>query len=133
MAVVEVINSGHSKDAIMMHLLRTLFFIRAHWEIVVRAEDIPGRQNGLADAISRNNRGVFFTQAPRASRIPIRLRPEITRLLMTSWLDWTSPTWSQQLGNCLKLDWPTRQERPNGQEQGGTSRSVRGQAGTPSQ
>ena len=53
-AAVEVVNSGYSKDDIMMHLLRTLFFFKAHWEIVVRAEYIPGQRNGVADAISRN-------------------------------------------------------------------------------
>ena len=74
MVVVEVINSGCSKDAIMMHLLKTLFFIRAHWKIVVRAEHIPGRQNRLAIAISRNNLGA---QAPQASRIPTRVFLEI--------------------------------------------------------
>ena len=29
-AAVEVVNSGYSKDGIMMHLLQTLFFVKAH-------------------------------------------------------------------------------------------------------
>ena len=89
----------------MMHLLRALFFFKAYWEIVVRAEHIPRQRNGVADAISRNKLNIFYVQAPAASRTPTQVPPEVTRLLLTSRLDWTSPTWSQQLVNCLKQDW----------------------------
>ena len=49
-AAVEVTNAGYSKDAFMMHLLRTLFFVKACWERDIRAEHIRGIYNGLADA-----------------------------------------------------------------------------------
>ncbi len=61
-AVVEVINSGSAKDRELMQLLRALFFVKAQFEISLLAEHIPGHQNGLADAISRNHMHlVFFT------------------------------------------------------------------------
>jgi len=50
-------------------LLRTLFFIKAHWELEVQAVHIPGHQNGLADAILRNKFDVFL----------------IVKLLISSW------------------------------------------------
>ena len=124
-AAVEVVNSGYSKDGIMMHLLRMLFFVKTHWEIVVRAEHILGRLNGRADAISRNNMVTFFAQAPMASRTPVRVSPEVTRLLMTSRPDWMSSAWSQQRISCLKLDWPTPQDGPIDQGRNDTSGSVR--------
>ena len=52
-AVVEVVNSGYSKHSRVQHLLRCLFFIKAQAELVVRAVHIPGKENGVADAISR--------------------------------------------------------------------------------
>ena len=45
-AAVEVVNAGYSKDKMLMHLLRTLFWVQAHWEVVVKAEHIPGHNNG---------------------------------------------------------------------------------------
>ena len=131
-AAVEVINSGYSKDSIMMHLLRTLFFVKAHWELEVQAEHIPGRCNGLADAISRNKLDVFFAQAPQVNRSPTVVLPGITRLLISSRLDWTSPAWSQQLVNCLMPELPTPQGRPIEWGRTGMPGSARGLAGTPS-
>ena len=37
MAVVEVVNLGYSKDGVMAHLLRVLFFAKAHWEVEIYA------------------------------------------------------------------------------------------------
>ncbi len=64
-AVVEVVNSGYCKDPELMQLLRSLFFIKAHLELTLKAVHILGRQNGAADAISRNNvHNRFPTQIP---------------------------------------------------------------------
>jgi len=69
-AVVEVINSGSSKDVILMHLLHALFFISAHNDFAVKATHIQGERNTVADAISRNNHAVFFSQVPTAHSHP---------------------------------------------------------------
>ena len=50
---VAAINSGYSKIQGISHLLRCLFFFQAHYGLHVKAEHIPGRENVLADAISR--------------------------------------------------------------------------------
>ena len=52
MPVVEVLNSGYSKDKNMIHMLRCLFFISEHHEFLVEAVHLPGKLNEAADAIS---------------------------------------------------------------------------------
>ena len=52
MAVVNILHSRSSKDPIIMHLLRSLHFFLAHWEIHLTASHIPGKLNTLADALS---------------------------------------------------------------------------------
>ena len=52
-AVVEVVNSGYSKDVELMQLLCSLFFITAYLEISLEAVHIPGHCNTGVDAISR--------------------------------------------------------------------------------
>ena len=59
-AVVAVVNSGYSRAPKIMHLLRCMFFIRARIQLDVWAVHTPGAQNGIADAISRNNLHHFF-------------------------------------------------------------------------
>ena len=60
-AAVAVMNSGYSKVGEIMHLIRSLFFIVAFYQISLSACHIPGTQNGIADAISRDNLPVFFS------------------------------------------------------------------------
>jgi len=60
-----------------MHLLRTVFFVSAHHGFTIRASHILGEQNTAADAISRNNPALFFSQVPTAQ--PTILHPSISR------------------------------------------------------
>jgi len=69
-----------------------LFFIAAWHEITVGAVHIPGRDNTLADANSRNHIDVFFQQAPQASAIPSAIPETLMDLLISQQPDWTSPT-----------------------------------------
>ena len=69
-ALVEVINVGYGKDPGLMQLIRCLFFIRAAFDISIRAIHIPGCINIAADALSRNNCQVFHLQAPGAHPAP---------------------------------------------------------------
>ena len=55
LGVVALVNSGYSKVPEIMHLLRSLFFIRAQFQIDVMAVHVLGAENRLADAISCNN------------------------------------------------------------------------------
>ncbi len=65
--VVEVVNLGSSRDPGLAQLPRCLFFITAVFQITLRATHIVGRNSVQADAISRNNLSVFFSQVPNAA------------------------------------------------------------------
>ncbi len=126
MAVVEVVNAGYSKDKMLMHLVRTLFWVQAYLQVVVKAEHIPGYRNGPADAISRNNLSSFFAQVPGAARTPTQVPREAVRLLCVTRLDWLSPTWGRQLVSCLRQDWRSQPEGPTAQVPEGMRTSARG-------
>ena len=60
-AVVHIINSGTSKDHNVRGLMRCLHFIAAHFNLLITAKHVPGVDNDLADALSRDNLPFFLT------------------------------------------------------------------------
>jgi len=64
-----------------MHLLRCLFFVRAHFQMKVTAVHVPQVANTLADAISCNNLLTLFSQvlgvAGRKAAIPADLLSQL--------------------------------------------------------
>ena len=101
MGAVAVVNSGYSKVPQIMHLLRCLFFIRAHFSLSVRAVHVPGVENGWADAISRNLLSGFFAQAPGAIGRCQPIPPGLLDLLVGQQPDWTSTVWTQLFRRCF--------------------------------
>ena len=79
---VAAVNSGYSRVPGIMHLLRCLFFIRAHFELTVWAVHIPGKLNTWADAISRNNLSYFFSQMQGAAGQRIAIPRDLLSLLI---------------------------------------------------
>ena len=77
-AMVAIINQGNSKEPECMHLMRCLSFIAAQFSFNMVASHIKGTENDLADAISRNNLGYFFSRYPQASPIPTALPQELS-------------------------------------------------------
>ena len=69
-ALVQAINKGSSKDSMVMHLLRSLWFFTAYFDISIRATHLPGVLNTSADMWLRNQLHSFFQFNPDASRIP---------------------------------------------------------------
>ena len=61
-AVVEMLGTGYSREPNLMHLLRCIFLVAAFNELSVRPMWIPGLTNKVADAISRNNMEMFWSQ-----------------------------------------------------------------------
>jgi hypothetical protein len=93
-AVVAIVNSGRSRRSeIAMHLMRTLFFVMARFNLAIFATHVPGKENGAADALSRNNLPLFHAQVPRAAKVPSRIPPELLELLIHRQPDWTSADW----------------------------------------
>ena len=104
LGAVAVVNTGYSKVPQIMHLLRCLFFIRAFFHLSVRAVHVPGIQNGWADAISRNQLPLFFSQVPGAVGRQVPLPPSLLALLVEQQPDWTSPAWTQLFRHCFRRD-----------------------------
>lgn len=80
-AVVAVLKSGRSRDERLMHLLRSLFFFLASFNVGLVAEHIPGVDNRAADALSRNDAASFLLQV----RLPGEKQPRSRRLYTKSW------------------------------------------------
>ena len=97
LGAVSVINGGYSRVPHIMHLLRCLFFIRAHFEITLRAVHVPGVQNTLADAISRNNVSYLFSQVEWATTGRVAIPHQVLDILVKQQPDWTSLAWTQEL------------------------------------
>ena len=63
-SLVDSINKGSSKEPVVMHLLRCLWFFSAFFEVSVKASHIPGVANTAADMISRNRSIKFLSSHP---------------------------------------------------------------------
>ena len=92
-AVVAILNSGTSKDMLAMHLIGCLAFFRAHYNIFLFAEHIPGKDNTAADSLSRDNLPLFFQVCLLAARVPSPILEELVQALVLVRPDWTAPTW----------------------------------------
>ena len=66
----EIVPMLKIKETHLMHMLRIMFFVEAHWQFSLSASHIPGKCNHLADHLSRNE--------------------------LDSKINWTSPSWIQQ-------------------------------------
>ena len=91
--MVAVIRSGSSRDERVMHLMRSLFFILAHYNMQLSAQHIPGVENRAADALSRNDAASFLTQVPLAKREPSIIPGELLQMLVHEQHDWMSRSW----------------------------------------
>ena len=87
---VAAINKGSSKDKIVMHLIRCLWFFTAVFDIHITATHIARISNNDADMLSRNQASKFLEAHPHMPAIPTPLPPSILRLVSPSRLDWTS-------------------------------------------
>lgn len=66
---------GACPQVLVMHLLTSLYFLLAEWDIALQAEHILGVLNITADAISCNLMQVFWQVGPdRTNHCQIRLR-----------------------------------------------------------
>ena len=94
MATVSIINSGTSHNKEAMHLTRSLAFIAAKFQLTLSAEHVPGDQNTLADALSRNNLPLFYSLLPQAQKHQSQVPKPLLDLLLIKQPDWTSKQWT---------------------------------------
>ena len=74
---VGVINSGTSKCPVKANLLRRLILCSMQCNFLVRAKHLPGKNNPIADALSRNQVQCFRRLAPNASPLPTPIPEEL--------------------------------------------------------
>ena len=69
-AVVSVLQKRSCRDHHLMHLLRCLFFVEAHFCLELRGMHIAGSCNAIADALSRDNlpSSSHFSPRPTVTR-----------------------------------------------------------------
>jgi len=79
-AVVMVINKKSSKCPMVMLLVRKLVLITLKYNIVIKAEHIPGKTNLIADAISRCQWARFRNLAPEADTHPAMIPLQVWHL-----------------------------------------------------
>ena len=79
-----------------MHLVRSLHFLTAHWDIKLWVEHLPGKQNTAADALSRNLLQVFRNHVLDAEQQSTLIPMVLVKLLDLQQLDWSPPSWSDK-------------------------------------
>jgi len=99
--VVAAINKGSAKEDHVMHLLRTLWFFCAHFDISISIEHLAGALNCTADQLSRYNMYSFFLANPQADLLPTPLPVELQQIVAVTGPDWTSPAFSQLFSTTI--------------------------------
>ena len=100
-SVVAVINSRYSRDDELMHLLCTLFFFEAIFEFHMQASHIPGVDNRLADALSRDKLSSFLPKAYAMEQSPSSIPSTLLELLQDLQTDCTSAAWRDMFNSIL--------------------------------
>ena len=102
LAVVHILNSTYSKDSHLMHLVRILVFLAAHFDFWFVAKHVEGKANSLADDLSRDNLPNFFSQMPQAEyNKPPQIPPSLLDLLGYDYHIWTSTYWIKLFRNTI--------------------------------
>ena len=101
-AIVEVVSSIYSRNAHLMHLTRLLVFLAARYSFWFSAIHVLGRDNHLADALSRNNLEFFLSQVPNADARTPSIPEDLITLIMQE-VNWTSTPWMSLFLNISQL------------------------------
>ena len=99
--LVQAINKGSSRDLMVMHLLRCLWFFTAFFDMQIMAIHIPGAENNSANMLSRNQATQFLRRHPQASRLPTLLPPPPLHIVSPLKPDWTSSSFLKHLKESL--------------------------------
>ena len=93
------LNNRTCKEKHFMHMLRVLFFIKAHHEFKIAATHVSGASNTLADHLSKNQLELFQSLHKTAQSKPSYVDPSLLQWLLYSQQDWTSPAWTQRFNS----------------------------------
>ena len=78
---VEAINATFCKDLHLMHLIRLLVFFAAYHNFWLQVAHIAGKNNKIANALSRNNTSHFLSQVPQPLCQPSIAPPPLITLV----------------------------------------------------
>ncbi len=109
-ATVAAIQSGLFRDPSLRHLLRCLFFFAASWHFEYTSTHIPGSENAVADALSRDKAYILPQLAPSANLLPSSVPLSLQVLLFDTATAWTSPTWLESFRLYMDAVSPTTQK-----------------------
>ena len=84
-----------SKDTIVMHLLRSLWFFITHFDITITATHLPGVTSTTANHLSCKKLTSAHQSNPALSPQPTHLPPSISHIVSSKGLTWTSPQFLQ--------------------------------------
>ena len=104
--MVAAIRKGSAKEALVMHLLRSLWFFAAYFDIHMYAIHIPGACNVAADQLSRYNMSNFFHSNPQANWLPTPLPLELLQIVSMTGPDWTSQAFGWLFSDTISRVWP---------------------------
>ena len=102
-AVVTIIQNRNAHDELLIQLLRCLFFYSSRFQFHFSAEHIAGKDNVIADAISRNNTILLSSITPQVHQVGIP-PPVVAFLLFPP--DWGSQGWISQFAHSLQVACP---------------------------
>ena len=102
LGLVEAINKGSSKDVMVMHLLRCLWFFPAIFDISIHVSYIPGVQNCAAVMLSRNQLTKFLHCYPDSSPLPEPIPSSLIQMISPRQHDWTSPEFLRCFRQSIK-------------------------------
>ena len=111
-AVVSIIRSGSSKDAVAMHLMRCSFFLTAFHQLVLVPQHLPGRENRAADCLSRDALHSFQRLVLNAHPQPTMLPIPLMHALIRRHPDWTSQEWRAAFHSTLHMASQAHHRRP---------------------
>ena len=92
--VVVAVRKGSAQEPLVMHLLCSLWFLTAYYDVSIKIEHIAGIHNETTDQLSRYNMQQFFIFNPQAN-LPTPLPPELLQIVSVAKLNWTSLRFTQ--------------------------------------
>ena len=112
LGLVAAITKGSSKDQTVMHLLRTLWFFVAIFDMHIVTEHITGVSNRRADMLSRNNVTQFLLTNPQVKPLPTPLPPPLLHIISPQGPDWTSHSFRQWFTDTITMVSPRPPQTP---------------------
>ena len=95
------LNATSCSDTHVMHLIRLLAFFAAKYNFWFTAAHIPGKNNIIADALSRNNLSLFRSQAPEADYHPAQSSAALVSPISQN-ITWTFTSWMKLFKDCTE-------------------------------